>query len=415
MLWSLIRIAFRNVTRNTKRSLITMAAIIIGCACIVFARGFMNGLHKGMIDGITQTITGDVQIHHKDYLKATDALPLNLSVRMDDALLDVLKAEPRIDAWSGRLRFTGMLSNGLSTTLFIGNAIDPEHEYKVTPDLEADVIAPGRSISNDEAEGVVIADRLAKAMKLSVGDSLTLTASTKDGALNTLDVTVLGIRKATGAFSGTEGKMVDMPLKTAQQLLYMEGEVTEVVLNVPDHEKIEEVAIALQQRIEQQAPQLNLAVNDWRTVSAFFVNILSMQDVVLWIVIIVLFAVMISGIVNTMLMAVFERIREIGTMMAMGVRRKKVVTLFICEGIALGVIGAIGGVIIGYIVVQLFHMQGVEFHPAAYNKPVFVRPFVHLTYLGLVVFIAIISALLAAIYPAYRAAQLEPAEALRTL
>lgn len=418
MFLSLFRIAFRNVTRNTKRSLITMAAVIIGCAAIVFARGFINGLHESMTDGITQTMTGDVQIHHEEYLKATDALPLNLSVRMEGKVNDLLKQEPRINAWSGRLRFTGMLSNGITTALFIGNAIDPDSEFKVTPQMESDV-QEGESISNARVDGVVIADKLAKAMKLSIGDTLTLTASTKDGALNTMDATVIGIRKSMAAVSGTEGMIIDIPLKTAQELLYMPGEVTEVIINVPDSSQLAVVADDLQKVFATNAPEMKLSVDDWTELpsSKFFVDILNTQDSVLWIVIGVLFAVMVTGIVNTMLMAVLERVREIGTLMAIGVRRTKIVSMFIFEAMALGIIGSTVGGVIGYAIILgvKFVLGGIQFQPAAFNKPVFVIPEVSVLYIAMVILIAIFAGVLAAIYPARRASKLEPSEALRTV
>lgn len=417
MLFSLVRIAFRNVTRNTKRSLITMAAVIIGCAAIVFARGYINGLHKGMIDGITQTMTGDAQIHQKDYLKATDALPLNLTVKLDDKFKEILSSEKRVDAWAGRLRFTGMLSNGLTTSLFIGNALDPDSEPKVTPDLQSDVLPGGKSISNAVPNGVVIADKLANAMSLKVGDTLTLTAATKEGALNTSDVQVVGIRRAGAALSGTEGKIIDIPLQAAQDLLYMPGEATEVVLNIPKESDIEDVVKSLQGQIDSRIPEAGLAVNDWQSVSKFFVDVLNIQDGTLWIVIVVLFAVMVTGIVNTMLMAVMERIREIGTMMAIGVRRTKIIAMFIWEAVALGLIGSCIGSVIGFAAVEfvVYGLGGIQVKPAAYNKPIYLIPFVSLPYLLFVVVIAMLAALLAALYPAYRASKLEPAEALRTL
>lgn len=418
MMFSLFRIAFRNVTRNTKRSLITMAAVIIGCAAIVFARGFINGLHESMTDGITQTMTGDVQIHQSEYLKSTDALPLNLSVMLDGKVNDILKDETRVNAWSGRLRFTGMLSNGLTTSLFIGNAIDPDNEFKVTPQMQADV-EEGKTISNETPDGVVIADKLARAMKLKLGDTVTLTASTKDGALNTMDATVVGIRKSMAALTGTEGMIIDIPLKTAQDLLYMPGEVTEVIINVPRSEEGPKVADDLNAAFQAKAPELKLSVDDWTELSSskFFVDILDTQDRVLWIVIGVLFAVMVTGIVNTMLMAVLERVREIGTLMAIGVRRNKIVTMFIFEAMALGIIGSVTGGTVGYaIILAVIGINGgIQFTPAAFNKPVFVVPEVSIGYIGMVVLIAIFAGIIAAIYPATRASKLEPSEALRTV
>ncbi len=413
MFFKLARLAFRNVSRNTKRSLITMAAVIIGCAAIVFARGFVKALHKAMVDGITQTVTGDVQIHRRGYLQANDALPLDLSLPIDGRLERVIQADPRIDAWSARLKFAAMLSNGLNSSPVVGNAIDPDHEFDVTPDYQQDVQEGGRTLTNDRPDGVVIADRMASAMGISVGDVVTLTASTRDGALNTVDVTVLGIRRSATELTGTEGKMVEMTLAAAQELLYMPGEATEVVVNVTDFERAPEVARDLQARLDADAPELEAAANDWKAVSQFFLDVLAMQDLVLWIVILVLFAVMVTGIVNTMLMAVMERVREVGTMMAFGVRRKRIMALFLWEAVMLGAIGAVAGSALGYALVLVFGVRGIRFQPATYSKPLFIRPYIGADFLLVVVCIAIVAAVLAAVYPARRASRLDPATALR--
>ncbi len=413
MFLQLARIAFRNVTRNTRRSLVTMAAVIIGCAAIVFARGFVKALHKAMVDGITQTVTGDVQIHRKGYLEANDALPLDLTVPVDNRLSAIVESDDRIDAWSARLKFAGVLSNRLSSSPVVVNAIDPDHEYAVTPDYQQDVQAGGAPLTNGRPDGVVIADRMAEAMGISVGDVVTLTAATRDGALNTVDVTVLGIRRAGAELTGTEGRMVEMTLAAAQDLLFMPGEATEIVINAVDFERAAEVARDLQRRFDAEVPELQLAVNDWQAVSKFFLDVLTMQDLVLWIVILVLFAVMVTGIVNTMLMAVMERVREVGTMMAIGVRRKRIMALFLWEAMILGAIGASIGTALGYLLVLTTGVRGIQFQPATYSKPLFIRPYIDAGFLLVVIVIAIVAAVVASLYPARRASRLEPATALR--
>ena len=134
---SLIRIAVRNVLRNTRRSLITMAAVIIGAAVIVFFKGFLNGLQKGLVDAVTNGLTGQIQVYKKGYLEATDAFPLDLAIEVNDEVEKIVHADDRVTAWSGRLMFAGQLSNGRSTTLVVGKGIDPVNDYKVVPDANS--------------------------------------------------------------------------------------------------------------------------------------------------------------------------------------------------------------------------------------------------------------------------------------
>ncbi len=413
MLLSLIRISIRNVTRNSRRSFITAFAVLIGTLFIIFSRGVLNGFHANIVSGFTETQAGDLQMHRPDYLEANEALPLDKSFEIDDSFRKMMAEVPEIQAYTGRVLFSGMISAGEDTTLFIGVGVDPENEYNVCPRNKENILAGGGPIVKDKPKGVVIGKALADSLHATVGSELTLLVNTSKGGLNAMDVTVSGI--ADIQLPGIGNKLVHVPLETAQQLLYMDKQVTEVIMNVRNLEDVTPVENRLNSLLAGSYKSLNLVPNTWMDVGQIFVQAIELQNSVLQYIVAVLFIVMIAGIVNTMLMSVFERVREVGTMMALGVRRRKILMMFMMESVTLGSLGAVMGVGLGWLTVQLFRLVGFPIPSLTGGEWAKVYPYIRLDYMLMVIGVALVTAVLAAMYPAVRASRMQPAEALRTL
>lgn len=412
MIMSLIRISIRNVTRNARRSLITAAAVLIGTLFIIFARGLLNGLQSSIIASFTETQAGDLQLHHPDYLAANEALPLDKTFTMGDDFKKMMGQVPQIEDYAGRIQFSGMVSNGDDTTLFVGMGVDPENEYKVCP-RNASRVQEGKPVQKDVPNGIVLGKALADALHAKVGSELTLLVNTSKGSLNAMDVTVVGISNIL--LPGIGNKIVHVPLAMAQKLLYMENQVTEVVVGIKDLDEVDNVEADLQKQLSGPYKSLNLVPNTWKAIGKFYLDAIAVQNAVLRYIIAVLFIVMIAGIINTMLMSVFERVREIGTLMAIGVKRLKILMMFLLESIALGAMGALGGVSLGGIAVAILERHGLYIPAMGTGEPVVIFPYIRLEYMATVTGIALTTAIFAALYPAWRASRLRPAEALRTL
>lgn len=415
MFWSILRVSFRNITRNARRSLITALAVLIGTGFIIFARGALNGFHAGMIAGVTESQAGDLQLHRPDYLEANQALPLDKSFQVGDQFKAMMQEVPGIESYSARIAFSGMISNGDDTTLFFGQAIDPENEYKVCPRNRDNIYAGGSPVKTDDPKGIVLGKALAESLNAKVGSELTLLVTTRSGALNATDVTVVGI--AEFKIPGIGNKIVHLPLVTAQKLLGMDGEVTEVVANAKSIDDVDAARDDLRRLLDGTYKDLNLTPNTWKEIDLgkFILGAVELQNQVLQYVILVLFLVMISGIVNTMLMSVFERVREVGTMMAIGVRRSKILFMFLMEAMALGSVGAFLGVGLGATVVGILGKVGMPLPSLGGAASTTIHPFIQPGYMAMVVGVAVGVAVLAAMYPAIRASLMRPAEALRTL
>lgn len=415
MLWSILRVSFRNVSRNARRSLITALAVLIGTGFIIFARGSLNGFHAAMVAGVTETQAGDLQLHHPEYLEASQALPLDKNFAVDERFQALMSKVPEIESWSARISFSGMISNGNETTLFFGQAIDPDNEYKVCPRNKNNIEAGGQPLSMENPKGVVIGKALAESLKVKVGDELQILMNSSAGALVGMDVTVVGI--AEFRIPGVGNKILHIPLQLAQQKLDMVDKVTEVVANVKSLDDVDVATAQLQQQLSGEFSDLKLTPNSWKDldVGRFILGSIDLQNQVLFIVIFVLFLVMISGIVNTMLMSVFERVREIGTMMAIGIRRWKILVMFLFEAVTLSALGALAGVGIGAGIVRFLGSAGMPLPSIGGGTSPVIYPYIQLDYMGMVIAVAVVVAVLAALYPAVRASLMRPAEALRTL
>lgn len=414
MLWSVLNVSIRNVTRNARRSLITALAVLIGCGFIIFARGVLNGFHAGMVAGVTETQAGDIQLHRPEYLEANQAMPLDKAFKVDDRFKTMMARLPGLNAYTARIQFSGMISSGDNTTLFFGQAVDPDNEYKVCPRNKANLIEGG-PVTTGEANGVVIGKALAESLKVKIGDELTLLVNTRAGALNGRDVKVVGI--AEFRVPGIGNKIVHIPLTTAQTLLGMDDDVTEVIADATTIEDVDLAAAELKNLLAGEYKDLNLTPNTWQEIDLgkFILGAIQLQNQVLLYIIGVLFLVMISGIVNTMLMSVFERVREIGTMMAIGVRRSRILLMFLMEAVALSTLGAVLGVGLGTAIINVLGKTGMPLPSIGGSSAAIIFPYIQGSYMMLVMGVAIGVAVLAALYPAFRASNMRPADALRTL
>ncbi len=403
-MWSLLVIAVRNVLRNKRRTVITLFALLIGVGVMVSIRGTLNGLQQGIIDSVTLSQTGALQIHRKGYMANVLSSPLNLDVPADAAFLGKILATPHVTAVAPRILFGGMVNLNDQTLFSAMIAVDPASEFRALP-LRKSLIEGdhGQFASGKLPEGVVVTKDLAKALGKLDGQAAVL-APDKDGALSAENAQVVGTMNLTGP---GERKIALVPLGMAQRLLKMEGRATELAVAIDDIALAPQVAADLQKRLGA-----DFEVHTWEEIATFFKDIIFRQNVILSLVAAVFMILMLIGVANTMLMSVLERTREIGTMMAVGVKRAKILALFLFEAAAIGLLGGLIGGATGAAVVAWLNVRGIEMTPPGSNVPFILRPFVSTTYLAQVAGIACLGAVVFALYPAWRASRLRPVEAL---
>ncbi len=429
---AILKLAARNLLRNRRRTAITLAAMIIGVGVMVVLRGFISGQQKVIVENIVDGRLGAVQVHKKGYVKNVLTSPLNLDMAVSPELRAKLAAVEGVGAVSPRIEFGAMISTPDKapapedgsplpedkqgkTSFFIAIGVDPTLEAKVTPRRTA-LVDKGRMFPKADSEELVLNAEFAVGLETSIHDAsaplppleerTALLASDRDSALNGENV-VLGGTFPT--FSPGDKRVGLVPLALAQKLLRMEGRVTEYAISVQPLDKAEVVAARLQDTLGP-----DYEVHTWSQLFPFIKTLTGTQDFIFSIVSGVFLTVVLLGIVNAMLMSVLERTREIGTMLAVGMRRRQIVSLFLAEGLVIGLIGGLLGISLGFAVVTYFHSAGIPLPAPGATVPSIIRPFVSSRFLISAVIGTPIGAALATLWPAWRASRLRPVEALQS-
>jgi putative ABC transport system permease protein len=399
-------LAIRNVGRNRRRTLITALTIVFGVAMVVTVRGVMWGLQTMMISDTVEGRLGALQIHRAGYLDNVDSVPLTLTLPYSEALLARVKRVPHVTGVTGRILFNGLVSNGLAQTMFVGRGLDLAREATVCPRMATTVKAGGAPLELGDEAQVLLGFELAQSFAVTPGKTVALQTTSPSGRANSLDLTVKGL--STSAFPLENKRVVTVTLPTAQALLGLEGRVTELAVSVDDLDRVDDIAAALRAEL---GPEYE--VHAWRELQPFLRDLIARQNFMLGAVAVILLVIVLTSIVNTMLMSVFERVREIGTLLAVGVRRVQVMTIFLIEAGVIGLLGGLGGALGGRLIVLVLSSLGIRFELSGLGAVNVLRPTVTWLFVFAAVGVALVTAVGAALWPAWRASRMNPVDALR--
>jgi putative ABC transport system permease protein len=407
----LFKIAVRNLLRYKRRTFLTASLITIGVIFVLVFISVSGSFKAMMISQITDSMLGHIQIHKKGYVAAIDNLPLNLNLRPQAVakLEDILNNDTDVEAYSPRIKFGGMFSNFVETTNIRLNGVYPDREFKTIPLLASRISAGKKSIEKGE---ILIPVLLSNGMGVKIGDTVVIVTTNKDGSVNGKQFTVSGILESATGPGGRDGYV---HIEDAQELLRMtEMEISEVAIRLKDFGKLHAADLKLETllagELNQQGKPI-FEVHSWEQLSPFF-NIARMIDVLTFFIKIMLIAIVLISIMNVMIMAVYERIREIGTIAAIGTLPSKILSMFVIEGFCLGVLGAFIGNLIGVAIVLVVNLIGIRFD-FAQQKGLLLSASVAPSDLLVVSAIVIVVAVLASLQPAFKASRMEPIIALR--
>jgi putative ABC transport system permease protein len=404
------RIAGRNLLRYKRRTLLTLSLIVFG---VLFVAVFeaVTGSFKGMMIGqITDSFLGHMQIHRKGYLAAIETLPLtmNLKPQAVQKMERMLEDVPEIEAWSPRIKFGGMFSNFVETTSIRINGVDPEKEARTVPLFLSRIVKGEKALHKGE---ILVPELLARGLKLKVGDMVVVIATNRDGSVNGKQLRVGGILESVTGPGGRDGYL---HMEDALEILRMEEqEISEIAIRIKDfgmlHTVHERLSALLGAEMNMQGQPL-FDVNTWEKLSPFY-NIASMLDIMTFFIKLMLIAIVLISIMNVMIMAVYERVREIGTMAAIGTLPRKILALFVFEGFTMGVVGAIIGSLLSAAAIYGIYMARISFNFSRQTGLILaptIDPAALLTISGIVIAVSI----LASLQPALKAARMDPIEAL---
>jgi len=415
----LLPLATRNLMRNPRRTVISLAALVVGVGAMVGLRGFINGQQRVVLENIVLGQVGAIQVHRAGYLANVQGSPLTLDLEDSPALRERLSRVDGVTGVAPRIVFGGMVSlpdatgdseDAGRTGYLLLTAYDPALEPRVTP-RRLTWLSEGEHLSGVDAPRLLLDADMARSLRAavmgpSVGEEAwpALLAADREGVLNGEAVRLTGT--LVGAPLGDQ-RQGYVPLGTAQRLLRMEGRVTEYALSVADLEDVHAVRDAARAVLGP-----GYEVHAWDDVLPFVAQLARHQDFIFAVITSVFLLTVLLGIVNVMLMNVLERVREIGTLLAVGLRRRHVVSLFLMEGAVLGLLGGVLGAGVGWGVTWWLGWHGIHLPSSGTTADSIIRPHISGWYVVRAVGLATVGAALAALWPAYRASQLRPVEAL---
>jgi putative ABC transport system permease protein len=395
--------ALRNLGRQRRRSAVSGLSLALGVVALMLTMGVARGFVHYITGLFVRAKVGGVQVHRAGYLAAAQASLLDKAMPDTPELRARLAAVPGVAGVAGRLAFTGFASNARGQVAFVGTGLEPTGELLVCPRAWEDVTRGQKSLPE---HGALVSGKLLTALGLDLGGQLTLSSQSPSGRSNAVGRTATGV--LTPALPLDAQKILTLPLPAAQALTGMQGRVTEYALGVDDLAEAPRVAAAVRAALGP-----DYEVHDWGERVPFFKEGVQYIEQLVLLVAALLFVVVVAGITNAQLMSVLERKREIGTALAVGMRRVDVRKMFLAEALVLGACGALVGAVLGAALVWLIAEVGLPMRYFGFVGDGVLRLQVDAVFTGLVMLGTVGAAVTAGLVPAWRASKLAPVEALR--
>ena len=411
---NIIKIAARNLRRYQRRTVLTSALITLGVVAVLLFISVTGSFKEMMVGQITDSMIGHLQIHRRGYLAAIDNLPLNrnLNQRQIAEVEGILGGIAGVESYSMRIKLGAMFSNFTETTNIRLNSVIPEQEVKTVPLLPGRIVQGEKSGSLLAPGEILIPELIARGMQVKIGDSVVLVANNKDGSVNGKTFLVRGVLEGISGPGGRDGVI---HLDDAKELLRINSaEVSEIAIrlgNIDDMEMVLSRLIAALGVLKDKKGESVFEVHTWEKLSPFY-NIARMIDLMTLFIKIMLVAIVLVSIMNVMIMAVYERINEIGTISAIGTLPGKVMALFVTEGFLLGVLGTLVGTAISLISIAVMNAVEITFNFGRQSGLV-LAPRIGQQDVIIIGMIVIGIAVLASLQPAFKAARMDPIAALR--
>ncbi|HVL68349.1 MAG TPA: FtsX-like permease family protein [Vicinamibacterales bacterium] len=400
----LILLALRNAGRNRRRSATVLSLIALGSAALLLAGGYAAATFQGLRENTIRNGVGHLQI--TGIAGEQDDAPLAAGLDRVDDLRRVVDGDPRVRATAARVDFTGLASTGDRSVAVMGRGIEPDQEYGRAG--FAPRMVEGRPLTAGEPHEALVAARLARSLGVRAGDRLTLMTATVDGAINGLDAVVVGIY--TTGVRELDDRSVVVRLDTAQALLAT-SRVSRLVVVLDRTGHTEDVRQALVTRLASAGTPVQ--VQTWSELAAFYHQVRGLFSGIFAFLGLIIAIVVLLSAANAMSMAVMERVREIGTLMAVGTTRLRIMAMFVVEGLVLGALGGLLGLALGYLLARGLTAARIQMPP----PPTFTTGFPLQIEVVPALYAAVLAAMVvtlgvAALLPAARAARLRITDAL---
>jgi ABC-type lipoprotein release transport system permease subunit len=401
-----IKLAWRNVLRNKRRTLIAGTAVAIGLGALIFIDALHIGMKESMISSATDSFMGEGQILHEEYRRS---LEVEHTVRNLPLVIDKLENEPTVAHYTLRTMALGMLSSPANVASVQMVGVDPETEPALSEIDE--VMVEGSYFGDDSEFEILIGSKLADLLEVGLGDRVVMTAAeAHTGDLAQEMFRISGIYRFN--VQEMDQSMAFVRIERAQQMLGLPDQVHQIALKFTDREIGRQNNAPIWDRL---ATEGNEAVG-WTTLMPQLEKVFDLSRIARVIIAVIVFGVVALGIINTLFMSLYERMFEFGVMRAVGTRPLAMGRLVILEALALGLIAVVLGAVLGFLITFITTQTGIDFAGIEYEGVTFrklLTPVMHVQQYVLYPAALMVFTALIALYPAAYAARLRPAEAMR--
>jgi len=403
----LIKIAWRNIWRNKTRSLVVIGSIIVGVWALLAGTGFMNGFMVSYSADMIEHDISNLQVHHPDF--KTD---FDIKYYLPDAIekAEELRVWPGVSGVTTRMISNGMVSSPQKAGAVQIRGIDPENEAIVTG-IDS-MLIEGTYFEDVKRNPVIIGSKMAENLKVKLRSKIVLTFTDGNGDVTAGAFRIVGIIKSSSISINELYAFVKQ--EDITRLFGINGEAHELAI-LTEKQFDEDLILN-----KYQAEYPNDKIESWREIAPELEFMQEMYANMLYILMAIIMIALIFGIVNTMLMAVLERSKELGILMAIGLNKMRVYFMIVIETIFLALIGAPIGLAIGALNISLYMEKGVDLSNyseglEAFGYSSILYPYLEASVYPIVTIAVFITAIIAALYPAYKAIKLKPVEAIHSI
>ncbi|MFH1321442.1 MAG: FtsX-like permease family protein [Bacteroidota bacterium] len=403
----LSKIAWRNVWRNKLRSIVVVTSVILGIWAGLFILALSNGMMQQRVNTVINNTLSHIQIHNQGFLADNNII---YSIPSVNEITEKLENDENIKAYTERIILNGMVSSSAGGYGIKISGIIPEHEQDVTT-LHQQLI-DGKYLNGVKRNPVLLGERMANKLKVKLRSKVVLTFQNDEGEI------VAGAYRVAGIYKTVSSKYDEMNVfvrgDDIQDLLGEGDYIHEIAILANEFDKVPEV----REQLKRQNP--DLLVRSWDVLSPELGLTNDMMDQMLYIFIAIIMLALAFGIINTMLMAVLERKRELGMLMSVGMNKFRIFTMIVLETIYLSFVGGPLGIVLGYLTIWHFSHKGIDLSVVgegmeSLGYDVIIYPLLDNEFYFNIAVMVIITAILSSIYPAIKALRLNPAEAVRAL
>lgn len=406
-----LKIAFNNLWRNKRRTVFAELAIIFGIVVIMFTGAFLKGMFRFWVDEkFVKATTGAFQVEHRDYREKSKLDPLAATLEKSAAIITDIEHLPGMLAAYGELRFTGVVSNGRQNAIFNGYGVDKDKQAQVLPGSQK-FLRAGHALS-DTPTDVILGRLLAEKIGAQVGDQVTLAAQTLQDGINLMYATVVGIKD--GDHFDSAGYL-EMNLSQVQKFLRMPDRVSQILVRADNFDRFLDYARTVESTLQHAG--YPVIVRDYTEFVMMYSTVSPAFQLIAVVISVILMLIAGLGITNTMFMAVRERRKEIGTLLAIGLEAGHARRLFLLEGLLVGILGTLTGAVVAFALTTGINMHGGLTLPALGSQEltgkIIISPLMDWFVVGITFIIACAVSVFASWLPASASAQLDPVQALR--